>query len=326
MPVPAVPLLLLAGAAGVSPGCPPVATIPRTMEIVTRYVADDSDATRSRLDPGKVQAQAGVRAAIVGPVRRINALADRYRQAPDPAAARCLAAHFAAQAQAGAMTVSPADADMFFREWMIASLAISYLKAKSALDAMPEGGMIRSWLVQSARAVQAFNQQRIDRGLIDNHRYWGGLAALATGLAANDRGLVAFGRNSRALGLAQVTPEGTLAAELKRGPKSLHYHLFAAAPLAASAELDPSGLSAAERGALTRLADRILDDAGTPSGGRIGALAGQPQEAPEAPILFALLRPYAGQTGGYRQKLDALLAGARPTYLFLGGDTTFLTR
>lgn len=305
--------------------CPPVTIIPQTMAIQTRYVVTATDKSYSRLDSAKVASQKNVRAAIVDPVRTINRLADAYRAARTPDGIRCLARHLDAQADANAMMVAPTEFDMYFREWMIASLSISYLKARPAIDRQPESVGIRAWLTRSARDIERFNQAAIGRGVVDNHRYWGALAALAAGLVDNDASLLAFARETRRLGLEQVTAEGTLPAELRRGTKSYHYHLFAFAPLAASMLLDPNRALPAERIGLYRLSSLLIDDAGQPNG-KLASLTRVRQEPPEHAVLYSFLRPFIGTSRERVSKLDGLLNGVSPNYLFLGGDTRYLTR
>src|SRR5207248_6859880 len=63
------------------------------------------------------------------------------------------------------------------------------------------------------------------------------------------------------IGIAQITRDGTLPFEMQRGARALHYHLFAAAPLVAIAELAAANgmdLYSEEHHALPRLVHRAL--------------------------------------------------------------------
>ena len=306
-------------------GCPAILVIPSAMRIQTRYLSAALDPTRSRLDSAMVASQQVVRADIAVPVRRINLLADRYRTTPSKENARCLMSHLNAQARGRAMLDSVTDADMFYREWMVGSLAISYFKAKSALDRRADSVGFLAWLRLSAESVQTFNQKRMDRGIIDNHRFWGGLAVLASGLALGDQPMIEFGRRVRRIGLLQVRADGTMPSELTRGAKSLHYHLFAAAPLITSAVINGRPVTDAERSALTRLAGRIVEDTHNPDS-IIAQRTGVTQSNVEHPVLYALLRPYLSGQPARLAKLDGLIANTPPTYLFLGGDTRYFIR
>jgi poly(beta-D-mannuronate) lyase len=102
----------------------------------------------------------------------------------------------------------------------------------------------------------------------NNHRYWAGLSATAAGIATGDKQLTDWGIDSARIGLAQITPDGTLPLEVSRGKRARDYHIFAAQPLVATAELARGqgvDLYAENGGALTKLVNRVVDSLDDPS-------------------------------------------------------------
>jgi poly(beta-D-mannuronate) lyase len=115
------------------------------------------------------------------------------------------------------------------RKWILAGLALSYAKVR-ATATIDQAAAIDVWLKAVAfRVRQHSNEYRGER---NNHYYWEGLAVAATGVVAGDADDVQWGRKVFADAEADIADDGTLPREMTRGARALHYHLFAAAPLA----------------------------------------------------------------------------------------------
>jgi poly(beta-D-mannuronate) lyase len=140
-----------------------------------------------------------------------------------------------------------------------------------------------SWLKALGR--QIVDIRNTDKGVSgrNNHHYWAGLSTTAAGIASADRRLTDWGLVSARIGLAQITPEGTLPLESVRGKRARDYHIFAIEPLVATAELargQGADLYAEQGGALSRLVNRVVDSLDDPSFFRqTGALSRRRQRA-----------------------------------------------
>jgi len=301
--------------------CPEAIAIPREMAIGTRYT--EGDKSYSQIDPAAEAREQAVRQPISAPVSRIARLADRWRNAVDadkPEIAACLQVHFLTQANAQAMMGATSQYDAFYREWMIGSLAISYLKARPGLVSQHGADTLQAWLRTSGQQIAETNIRRLASGKNDNHLYWGGVAAMASGLATDNEKLVAVGRRIRAAGLRAVATNGTLAAELQRRALSFHYHLFAATALSAMIALDPSSIPSSQRAAMIRVATFVAREAGQLDSGVLAMRTGVAQSAEDHPHQFYLIRPWVRDTA----TIDVLIAGVDPTYQFLGGNLDWL--
>jgi len=163
----------------------------------------------------------------------------------------------------------------------------------------------------------------------NNHRYWAGLAATAAGIATDDKRLVNWGLDSARIGLSQITPEGTLPLEINRGKRARDYHIYAAEPLVATAELARSrgvDLYAENNGALKRLVDRVVASLDDPSFFEKATGAKQepfPDDGIVPPNRIAWLEIY--QSRFPSPKIEEILAPRRPLASSgLGGDLTLL--
>lgn len=65
----------------------------------------------------------------------------------------------------------------------------------------------------------------------NNLRAWAGLSAAAVGKVADDEDLRAWAADTFELVAYQADADGALPYEMKRGPRSLHYHIHAVGPL-----------------------------------------------------------------------------------------------
>lgn len=302
--------------------------MPHKMGITTRYVDRAEDPTQARLDPVKVESQKLVRAPIGRATTTIITLADRYYDSPSRtervALAKCLTRHFDAIATGRALEGAQSPADQFYRNWIVSALSIAYLKAEPSLEYESSAEPFRSWLHDTAQSLRVFHEERIRRGEINNHLFWGGLAIAASGRICNDDSQVAFGTAILKRALASVGPEGLFTAESRRGVKARHYHIFAAIPLGAIKLLSRPALTSAEQHSYRRLARAIVRSFQEPNGGQIAQATGLAQQ--EEQDLSGLLVIAAGDTASASSgPLNQLARHSRHYSFFLGGKLSYLT-
>lgn len=307
--------------------CPAIAPMPRDMRIETRYAGRSTDPTFSTYDEDKVEQQKPERRKFDGPVTRINALSSQYLAERDGARrgaiAECLARHFQALPAAQAMEGADTAEDNYYRDWMVSSLAISYLRAKNALDKTPGAGDVYSWFSRMAGGIRDFyDPRRAQRGL-DNHQYWGAAAVAAVGRVNDDADATAWARDVLIGALGEVDADGVLAAEARRGRKALHYHVTSIVPLSAVAILTGTDPAAVSGDGFSRLAHRIVSDVEDPKGGLLGARSRQPQD-PVQKGQLSLVAPLIRDDPALAGRIAALAAGQRAVSYFLGGDLGFL--
>lgn len=115
----------------------------------------------------------------------------------------------------------------------IGGMAMAYLQAEAAIDVAPlKARRIEKWLV--ARAEQSakwFDEEAPPMASQNNLRAWAGLSAAAVGKVADDEDLRAWAADTFELVACQADADGALPYEMKRGPRSLHYHIHAVGPL-----------------------------------------------------------------------------------------------
>ncbi|MEL6374681.1 MAG: alginate lyase family protein, partial [Pseudomonadota bacterium] len=246
----------------------------------------------------------------------IQRSADLALRLHDPYAARCALAGLVRWAQAGAWLGEMRQKQAAYqRNWDLAGAALAYLKVRRFASAH-ERGVIEPWLLRWAHANAAFFARKgVKR---NNHVYWMGLGALATGLATQQPALIARAREVMHEAAGAIRDDGALPLELARGSRALHYHAFALTPLTLMAELAARGLGedwyALERGAVHRLTALTASALERPS--TFAALTGtRPHRA---------TKPGYGWLYLYRARHPGRLAGVAldiPTHhRWLGGD------
>jgi poly(beta-D-mannuronate) lyase len=213
--------LLMTAASAVA--CPPPS--PAVSDIVADSYYRNTP-THSEVDPvRKAQNEAAVK-PFEDFLRQVADMASRGGS--DDAA--CAVRWLKAWADGGAMLGNtPMEQGYYERKWTLAGLALSYAKVRGAASSGQSRG-IDVWLQRLAGRVIAHSAEY--RGTRNNHYYWEGLAVAATGAATGNKADIDWGRKVFADAMAQIAPDGTLPHEMARGQKALHYHLFAAAPLA----------------------------------------------------------------------------------------------
>jgi len=295
--------------------CPPVPAMSSEMGIVTRYKGPSADSTFSTLDAAKVEQQKPVRDVLNRPVMQLNRLADSYGRAPRDrrgGIAHCISRLLDQMAQKKFLTGTTTKEDYYYRDWLMVAITTSML----ALDDVDLDGAIsaatRQWLSETLRASDAFYESQP----VDNHLYWHGLSMMLGGVLLQDRARVRLGESILDRGIKGIGADGHLQAELARGKRALHYHLFAAIPLAAMAEIAGSP---AQTPALRRLVDTTLADMSRPDGGEIGRKSGDqlPSDAIRGLRVVANFVPESGVSHDYFVKT---LPEEAKGFFFLGGD------
>jgi poly(beta-D-mannuronate) lyase len=183
----------------------------------------DDPPVYSHIDPVKHAAYE----AAVGPVERyLDAVAGMASKGEDQCALRWLVSWAENDALLGRMAKEQAH---YERKWVLAGLALSYAKVRPAAS-RDQKAAIETWLEAVAYGVR--KHADASKGVHNNHTYWEGLAVAATGAVTGNAHDLAWGRKVFNAAMAQVAKDGSLPLEMKRGGRALHYHLFAAAPLA----------------------------------------------------------------------------------------------
>jgi len=309
-------------------GCPDVSTLPHDVEAFDYY----SDAQHSIKDDARYAAYNAVKERYTRVTDAVERAADRFQQTGNTGAAACAMRVLLQQAQADALTgAMSSNQANYVQNWTLGSLAIAYLKVRpagpQALEATPaQTATLLAWITKVGGQVEEYFSRRREKGASDgrnNHLYWAGFAAMAAGIAANDRSLYQWGASTYKDGVDEIAADGTLPLEMARGQRALHYHLFALAPLVTMAELgtvNGDDLYAYNHAKLHLLVSRSL--AGLVDNHYFTAKAGALQDTPEKGRIksedIIWVTPY--QRRFPDSAISALLSRApREPYDYLGG-------
>lgn len=306
-----------ASAAAVCPAVPPVVT---TLD-VPRFYGDDAGTV---VDPVLKAAHEQVVAPLTAFLREVVSNADhaytRTSAKSQGEAAQCaltwLATWAAGEAWLGSMSTKQAE---YQRKWDLAGVALAYLKVRP-FARFDQRAVIEPWLKKFADTAHAFFDDT-DRKR-NNHWYWLGLGEAAVGIATDSQRHFDIARAIMRDAARDIAADGTLPAELSRGQRALHYHVFALTPLVAMAELAASrgeDWYAIGNGALHRLADASL--AGLQSPEKFDRLSGVAQERP--------INARAGWLQLYQQRFPDRVSGPLPkvadNHRWLGGNVMVLS-
>ncbi|MGF9758728.1 alginate lyase family protein [Microvirga sp. 0TCS3.31] len=308
------------------------APVPPVITLETQSKYKQNDTSRATIDEAAnedyVKTLVPLRAYAKGLVKISN---DYVRSSPkNPAAAVCALAWLEQWASANAMTDMRSKQALFNLSQTLGGFALAYLQIRNAPD-LPEEQKkrVESWLRTLGRQVVNSKDNNLEVSGRNNHRYWAGLAAAASGIAAGDEHLVEWGMDSARIGLSQITPEGTLPLEISRGKRARDYHIYAAEPLVATAELARSrgvDFYAENNGALKRLVDRVVASLDDPAFFEKTSGAKQepfPDNGTVPANRIAWLEIYQSRFPSPR--IEAVLAPRRPLASSgLGGDLTLL--
>jgi poly(beta-D-mannuronate) lyase len=163
---------------------------------------------------------------------------------------------------------------------ILAGAAMAYIQVRPAAALLKfDTRAIEAWLADMAeRTIPVYTQTGDRASNKQNHRYWGGFAIAAVGVAVGRKDFLDFGFESYKIGVCQVTADGALPLELARKKKARDYHLHATGPLVMLASLLQANgydaLSLCDKG-LQRLVHFALDSIDDPS--KMEMLAGEAQ-------------------------------------------------
>ena len=215
----------------------------------------------------------------------------------------------------GTMSTKQAE---YQRKWDLAGVALAYLKVRSF--ARPEQRqVIEPWLQRFADKARAFFDDTSHKR--NNHWYWLGLGEAAVGLATGSQRHFDIARGIMQDAVRDIAADGTLPAELARGQRALHYHVFALVPLVMMAELAASrgeDWYSLNNGALHRLVGVTAVGLAAPETfDRLAAIA---QERP--------VNARAGWLQVYQRRfpdrLSQSIAGVADGHRWLGGNVAVL--
>jgi poly(beta-D-mannuronate) lyase len=247
------------------------------------------DPTHSIIDPVRQAAYKKSSDGVKAVGLEIVKAADAYRTTGSRQAAQCAISRIATMARdnslAGKMSSNQA---YYVQGWVAGAVAIAYLKVRDAGYVTPEQTKsIAEWLHSVGEQTKSYYDAHSKVGHGDarnNHLYWAGLQLAAIGVAANNRSDFDWAVAAYDNGVQQIRPDGSLPLEMARGKRSLHYHLYALAPLALLAdfgEVNKVDLYAHEKGAIHRLVSFSIAGLRDPS--PFEKATGVKQEVPRLP-------------------------------------------
>ena len=286
-----------------------------------------SDSKSSVIDPEKWKAYV----ESSGPYKELGnqavAAADAFQSTGSRAAAQCVLNLLNTAASDGVFTGKMSSRQAYYVQgWVIGVLAIAFLKVRdSGLVHRGDTESLTQWMKSVARqTMDYYDAAKSEPGgeSQNNRLYWAGVEIAAIAIAANDRSMFDWAVSTYRNGIKQVTPEGTLPLEMRRGQRALHYHLYAISPLVYLAEFGQDNgldLFVEANNALQRLVQRAI--AGMAGSGYFDHQTGIKQDTPDGP-------PTAEQMSWARiyvkhfpdPQITALLAQTPSlSYMYLGG-------
>jgi poly(beta-D-mannuronate) lyase len=286
-----------------------------------------SDSKSSIIDPVKWKAYS----ESSGPYKKLGdegvAAADAYRATGSRVAAQCVLNLLDTAAADGVFTGKMSSRQAYYVQgWVIGALAIAFLKVRdSGLVRADEAPTLTKWMKSVARQTMDFyDTARSNPGgeAGNNHLYWAGVEIAAIAIAANNQSMFDWALATYKNGVQQITPEGTLPLEMRRGQRALHYHLYAIAPLVYLAEFGEDNgvdLFAENNYALRRLVDRTI--AGLAGSGYFDREAGIKQDTPNGPPSAEAISWAKVYVKHFPDpQISALIAQAPSlSYMYLGG-------
>lgn len=302
--------------------CPPPPAAVRHLDLPGYY----KDKAKSVVDP---TAQARRRAAVKplkGYLNSVAKMADRAvlsqslsrRSGYGHCAVSWLRSWAEGGAYLGRMSSKQAEAQ---RKWDLAGLSLGYLKIRRYADPL-DRKIIDPWLQTIADRARAVYE--IPGKIRNNHWYWLGLGLGGVGLATDSRRHWSEAHRVMRDASKDISPEGFLPLELKRGKRALHYHTFSVMALVTLADLGRAKRQSwyeLENDALHRLVKSTARALVDPS--LIEGAAGIRQERP--------LKPRAGWPQLYELRFPGRsfprnMPVAKPQHRWLGGNVLALRR
>jgi len=319
-------------------GAPPAPV--RGLDLTTVYRSDTAE-QRAHADQVDPAAQANYEKQVAGLHQyqfELTKRVDLYMRAGSPASASCVLDWLQAWAAADAMLAPMSLQGRFEEKWHAASMCLAFLKVSAATGLAPDKlAAMRPYLLRLGRAARDGNhadgKPPGDRAADDviahnNHAYWAGLAASSCAIAGGDRALFEWGIAQYHMAMTDVTPDGMLPLEVKRGARALGYHAMSLDALVMLAELaDANGLKPYDDqgGALHRLVATVAKGYLDPQ--IFARVSGSPQEANAtfADYHLSWAELYHARFAAARPlpALERILAAHRPVGdRYLGGDVT----
>jgi poly(beta-D-mannuronate) lyase len=168
-------------------------------------------------------------------------MAKSYVVTGNSAAARCLVDYLARLAGVQALTrVDLSNRQSWYTVvWTTADLALAYsiVRGDPSID-VGQRQQVERWLNGLVREQIAVpGRPGVGGDCCQNHLYWRGLEATATGIVTRDSFLFGWGVAVYRRALKDMNPDGSLPGEMGRGVRALHYQSFAIWPLVITAEL-----------------------------------------------------------------------------------------
>jgi poly(beta-D-mannuronate) lyase len=246
------------------------------------------DPTHSIIDPVRQAAYNASSNPVKAAGMAIVSAADAYRTLGSRQAAQCAMSRIVTMAQDKSLSGKMSSSQAYYVQgWVVGAVAIAYLKVRETGDATPsQTEMIAKWLRSVGQQTKDYYDERKksdgDKG--NNHLYWAGVELAAIGVAANSRDDFDWAMATYDSGVDQIQPDGTLALEMARGRRALHYHLYALAPLVLLAEFGTANnldLYAHAHGAIHRLVN--VSVAGLQDPAPFVKATGVKQEVPRRP-------------------------------------------
>jgi hypothetical protein len=119
-------------------------------------------------------------------------------------------------------------------EWTLSAIATSesVLLNDAKLDATETARDV-AWMNKVAHRMIGFPVEATHH---NNHHYWRGLTAIATGVISDDQELFNFGVQAYKDGVDEIDQRGAFPKEMARSERSIHYQSFALQPLVPIAE------------------------------------------------------------------------------------------
>jgi hypothetical protein len=169
--------------------------------------------------------------------KRVTMGMNQYLATGDHAEAACAQTQIDQWAQAKTLLNYDAQANSqswYQVEWTLSAIAISesVLLNDSALDPAITARDV-TWMNKVAHHLIGFPKTAQEK---NNHHYWKGLAAIATGVISADDELFGFGVQAWFDGVNEIDQRGALPLEMARHELAIHYQAFAVEPLIEIAE------------------------------------------------------------------------------------------
>jgi hypothetical protein len=177
-------------------------------------------------------AEAPVTRVYNGFEHRVTAGMNQWLVTGSKQEAQCAQQQIDAWAQAGAlMDYDPKESSQAWYqvEWTLSSIAISESVLGNETSLNPNE--IRrdiQWMNKVAHRTVEFDKIGTQT---NNHHYWRGLAAVATGVISSDQGLFTWGIGVYKQGIDELDQRGSFPKEMARHERAIHYQSFALQPL-----------------------------------------------------------------------------------------------